>query len=85
MKVYPLAPIAPLAKKALHLSTHCKVIEAPGAAGLYAVQVFSRDGRPGLLFGTDGYLWLFDSAPYAQSCIWHAHEAATVLPEDRVD
>ena len=84
MKVYPLAPIAPLARKALHLSTRVRIIEAPGAPGLFAVQVFGRDGRPGMLFGTDGLLWLFESAGYAQACVYHAHDCANILPDDRV-
>ena len=84
MRPTPLAPLAPLARRALHTSTHCKVIEAPGAPGLFAIQVFSKDSRPGLLFGTDGYLWLFESREFAQGCIWHHHDNAKVLPEDRV-
>lgn len=84
MKTPPLSALAPLARRALHLSTHARVIEAPGAPGLYAIQVFSRDSRPGLLFQNDGYLWVFESAGYAQACLVHAHDAANILPEDRV-
>ena len=84
MQNLPLAPLAPLARRALHLSTHARVIPAPGAPGLYAVQVFGKDGRPGLLFQNDGFLWVFETPGYAQACIFHAHDAATILPADRV-
>ena len=84
MRPTPLAPLAPLARRALHLSTHARVIEAPGAPGLFAVQIFGKDGRPGLLFGSDGLLWIFESASYAQACLVHAHDGVTILPADRV-
>ena len=83
-KPLPLAPLHPLARKALCLSSRVKIIPVPGAENLFAVQVVAKDGRPGLLFGADGLLWVFESAGYAQACVYHAHDAANILPEDRV-